>query len=220
MLWEDFCAYLDWAALRPMTELEYEKAARGPLAPVALEYAWGSTNITQAVTISTSPELGLETITTASANAAYGNMTFSRGDDFGGLTYAKGPLRVGIFATSSSTRENSGAGYYGVMELSGNLLEAVVSTGLVDGRVYTGLHGDGVLVTTLSYEGLANTTNWPGNTIPSQGVTSAIGTGAKGGSYQSGATRLRLSDRVTASSTGQEGASYYGGRGVRTYDGP
>ena len=27
--WPDLLAYADWAALRPITELEYEKAARG-----------------------------------------------------------------------------------------------------------------------------------------------------------------------------------------------
>ncbi len=42
---DDFLSYLDWAAVRPMTELEYEKAARGPSNPVADEYAWGNTRI-------------------------------------------------------------------------------------------------------------------------------------------------------------------------------
>ncbi len=42
---QDLLSYLDWAALRPMTELEYEKAARGPSNPVANEYAWGNTRI-------------------------------------------------------------------------------------------------------------------------------------------------------------------------------
>ena len=27
--WSDMSAYLDWSGLRPMTELEYEKACRG-----------------------------------------------------------------------------------------------------------------------------------------------------------------------------------------------
>ena len=29
---KDFLSFLDWAALRPMTEFEYEKACRGPIA--------------------------------------------------------------------------------------------------------------------------------------------------------------------------------------------
>ncbi len=32
--WMDVAAYLDWCGLRPMTELEFEKIARGPLTPV------------------------------------------------------------------------------------------------------------------------------------------------------------------------------------------
>jgi len=39
--WDDGAAYADWAAMRPMTELEYEKACRGPCKPVPCEYAWG-----------------------------------------------------------------------------------------------------------------------------------------------------------------------------------
>lgn len=41
----DIFSYLDWAAMRPMTELEYEKAARGPASPVANEFAWGNLQI-------------------------------------------------------------------------------------------------------------------------------------------------------------------------------
>ena len=38
-------AFADWAGLRSMTELEYEKACRGPLEPVAGEYAFGTNEI-------------------------------------------------------------------------------------------------------------------------------------------------------------------------------
>ncbi len=41
----DCAAYAAWAGLRPMTELEYEKACRGPLLPVPDEYAWGTAGI-------------------------------------------------------------------------------------------------------------------------------------------------------------------------------
>ncbi|HPZ25787.1 MAG TPA: SUMF1/EgtB/PvdO family nonheme iron enzyme, partial [Kaistella sp.] len=45
--WADLASYLDWAALRPMTEMEFEKAARGTLPRVSGEYPWGSADITQ-----------------------------------------------------------------------------------------------------------------------------------------------------------------------------
>jgi formylglycine-generating enzyme required for sulfatase activity len=39
--WTDGFAYAAWAGLRPITELEFEKACRGPRQPVPSEYAWG-----------------------------------------------------------------------------------------------------------------------------------------------------------------------------------
>jgi hypothetical protein len=42
--WDDAAAFSDWAGLRPMTELEHEKALRGPRYPVINEAAhsfWG-----------------------------------------------------------------------------------------------------------------------------------------------------------------------------------
>ncbi len=42
--WMDLCAYADWAGLRPMTELELEKACRGGgVSATAGDYPWGST---------------------------------------------------------------------------------------------------------------------------------------------------------------------------------
>ena len=195
--WVDLCAYADWAALRPFTELEFEKAARGVSVPTPNEYAWGNTTITAAITIS-GTEDGTETITTAGANCAYNNTTFSGGDA------GTGPLRCGIFATGSSTRVTSGAGYYGVMELSGNLWERPVTVGNATGRAFTGLHGDGALDGT----GNANVTYWPG--------TDAVGAGSRGGVWRYDATIARTSDRGNAANT-VAGRSYdYGGRAVRT----
>jgi len=50
--WADLMAYLDWAALRPMTEFEFEKICRGPNTPVANEYPCGTTNILSATAAS------------------------------------------------------------------------------------------------------------------------------------------------------------------------
>jgi formylglycine-generating enzyme required for sulfatase activity len=43
--WWDAAKFAAWAGLRPMTELEYEKACRGPLEPVPNEFAWGTARI-------------------------------------------------------------------------------------------------------------------------------------------------------------------------------
>jgi len=48
---DDLHSYLDWAALRPFTELEYEKAARGPASPIPNEFAWGNTRAGQITSI-------------------------------------------------------------------------------------------------------------------------------------------------------------------------
>ncbi len=195
--WADVTAYSDWAALRPMTELEFEKAGRGTIAPVANEYAWGSTSITAAQNIS-GAENGTETITNAGANCAYNNTIFIGGDA------GTGPLRGGIFATATSTRAASGAGYYGNMELSGNLWERPVTIGNATGRAFTGLNGDGALDGT----GNANVTNWP--------VTDAIGAGFRGGDWTDGATYERASDRDLAAITDATRSSSLGGRSART----
>ncbi|MCJ8332412.1 MAG: formylglycine-generating enzyme family protein, partial [Lentisphaeria bacterium] len=46
--WKDGASYASWAGLRPMSELEFEKACRGPLKPVPDEYVWGTAEIADA----------------------------------------------------------------------------------------------------------------------------------------------------------------------------
>ena len=218
--WMDLSAFLDWAALRPITELEFEKISRGPRLPGKGEYTWGKTDITAAAAISGSLEDGAETITTALANANFSNTILSGGDSGLGADYQKGPLRGGIFATGSSTRITSGAGYYGVMELSGNLAERVVTIGNAAGRAFTGNHGDGSLTTAVGYEGNADSAGWAGMDVSAdRGVTGAGGSGFRGGSWEDSAVRLRISDRAGAALTATQSQRTYGGRGVRTYDG-
>ncbi len=210
--WMDLAAYLDWAALRPMTELEFEKAARGPIYPVDGEHAWGTTSKTAAATIS-GTEDGTETITTSSANAAYNNTTFSGG------SAGTGPLRAGVFSTSSTTtRPTSGASYYGIMELTGNVWERPATIGNASGRSFAGTHGDGILTTTSTYEGNATNLDWPGiSSTASQGVTGATGGGQRGGGWATTTlTQLEVSNRKLAASTDTTRGTDYGGRGVRT----
>ncbi|MFC1704447.1 SUMF1/EgtB/PvdO family nonheme iron enzyme [Candidatus Omnitrophota bacterium] len=217
MDWMDLAAFCDWSALRPMTGLELEKAGRGPTAAVRQEYAWGTTNINGALAdeISASPEDGTETITDADANACYGNITFTSGDS--GL----GPLRVGIFAESATNRSTSGASYYGVMELSGNVWEIVVTVGADSGRNYSG-EGDGVITSTVTCAG-ADESTWPGywtlfDELPCQAVVAAGGSGRRGGPY-AGTTNLRLSDRAAGAKPMSSRNQTQGGRCVRSYTG-
>jgi len=194
----DVSAYLDWAGLRPMTELEFEKSCRGTLTPVAGEYAWGSTSITGAANITSGGTVS-ETSNTAGANAVYNSNA-----------NVQGPMRVGVFATGSSTRVQSGAGYYGMMELSGNLWERAVTVGNTTGRAFTGVHGNGGL----SANGNANETAWPG--ISSGEVSGDTGAGFRGGDLSNNnAFYLRTADRDLAAYSFTFRNFDIGGRGVR-----
>lgn len=209
----DLLAYLDWAALRPMTELEYEKACRGTLTSIAGEYAWGNTYITYAAAISGGGS-STEAVTTVNANCSGNN------------SYSAGPLRCGIFATAGSARVSSGGSHYGIMELSGNVWEQVVLLGCVAGRAYTGLHGNG----TLNAAGTADVDYWPGingnsTTTTANGVyggvtgcTGRAGISFTGGTFNSSAW-MRVSDRDYRGS-GWGGILTRdvrnGGRGVKT----
>ena len=191
--WADLCAYADWAALRPMTELEFEKACRGAKDPVADEYAWGSTSITKTTGVLTNPGTSGEIATLASANC---NIN----------TSGVGPLRCGFAAKSSSNRESSGGSFYGIMNLSDNLYERAVTVGNATGRLFAGAHGDGAL--TSSTDGNANVTAWPG--------TNATGAGYRGDDWYGVATLARVSDRIAAAKS-DSGRDYSGGgRCVRT----
>ncbi len=165
----------------------------------------------QLTAISGTTEDGTETITApTNANANYNNTTFTGGDASLGAGYNQGPLRGGIFAGSNSTRMSSGASYYGVMDLGGNLKERVVTIGNSAGLVFTGSEGTGVLNTTTGYEGNANVTGWPGmDAQPQNGVDGATGSGFRGGSWADSANYLRTSDRTEAALTSTAALKYF-----------
>ncbi len=193
--------------------------ARGPILPVRGEFSWGSSDITPASTIS-GDEDGSETILDPGANANYANTTFNGGDSSQGDQYKNGSLRIGILASNGTTRQESGAGYYGVMDLSGNLRERVVTIGNSSGLVFDGQNGDGSLTSSSGFEGNANVVNWPGyDAAPGHGVTTASGSGFRGGSWADSADYLRISDRSEGALTVVDAVNTYGGRGARTYDG-
>ncbi len=196
--WADAAAYADWSGLRPMTELEYEKAARGTINPIPNEYAWGNTNIYQIQGL-TNQNQSNESPLLNSSNAVYGSHSLQQG-----------PVRVGVFANETSTRESAGASYYGIMELSGNVWERVVTVANVIGRNFNGNHGDGLL----SSAGNGNVQNWPG--YESNDIRNGIGAGSRGGSWSFTVTSLQVSDRRNAGQKVNGRNNELGFRAVRT----
>lgn len=193
--WADGAAYADWAGLRPMTELEFEKAARGTALPVPNEYVWGTTAIHAAA----------YSIGNDGSNSAY---VTNPGTGVGnGLYYVTssallGPVRGGIFALAGS-REEAGAGYFGAMELGGNLWDRAVTLSTAAARAFDGAHGDGILTAA----GEANASTWNG--------ALAIA-GRRGGSWGDAAPLHRLADRSGAENILSNRAPYNGFRAVRT----
>ena len=196
--WADAAAYADWSGLRPMTELEFEKAARGTIIPIPNEYAWGTINVFQTTSLENSGSAS-EAPVIIEANCVFGNHV-----------NVKGPIRVGAFANETSTRESAGASYYGIMELSGNVWERVVTVANTTGRQFDGSHGDGVL----SSSGNGNVLNWPG--FVNEEVRNGNGMGFRGGSWSFNFSGAQVSDRRVAGQivNGRNDAS--GFRAVRT----
>lgn len=113
--WDDAMAYADWAALRPMTEFEFTKAARGTGKPGASFFPWG-TNSKEKIQRIVNTE---------------GNLVFNNGLEESGL--------------NDTNLEEYAASFYWVMDLAGSLWERVITIGDEKGRSFTGLHGDGQL---------------------------------------------------------------------------
>ena len=212
--WMDECGYLDWAGLRPLTEMEFEKACRGTSAPVASEYAWGNANIMPSNYTFTSAGTTSEGVSNASStngNSINGNTNFGN----------QSPYRSGLFGTSTSNRVTSGSSFYGIMELSGNVLEQVVGTDNAAARSFTGQAGNGGL----NAAGDADVDYWPGingngtstvaNTVYGgvTGVTTATGATSRGGSCAMTAGNSVVSFRGL--SAGFVHNTNYGGRGAR-----
>ncbi|MDR1153109.1 MAG: SUMF1/EgtB/PvdO family nonheme iron enzyme [Bacteroidales bacterium] len=211
---KDITAWLIWAGLRPMTELEFEKVCRGTeaipgTASLRPQYAWGSTNINNAAGFANkgmsnegpSNATGNCAVATSAAVTAIGSAT-------AGLD---GPMRAGGFATPVSSREKAGGSFYGVMEMSGNLWERCISVGNDLGRLFQGSviagHGNGEIGPNANPD-LPIGGGWPA-------VTGA-GLGFRGGSYLDIPDRARISDRYFINLVNITRHQSFGGRGVRT----
>jgi formylglycine-generating enzyme required for sulfatase activity len=190
--WPDQAAYLHWAGLRPITELEYEKACRGIQLPIAGEYAWGNVNIAGFSYTLANQSQSSEIVSNA-ASSPIGNANYSPTS-----TNYLGPLRNGVFATATSNRISSGGSFYGVMEMSGNLYEKVVTTATAQGQGFTAVHGTGFLSSNGYALGVAG---WPGYTAGTSsvdGTTAATGLILRGGYFQGLINHQRVSFRDAA----------------------
>jgi len=199
---DDILAYLDWAGLRPMTEMEFEKTTRGTRPRVAGEYAWGSTEIVEYVRSNFSNTPGTGTESLPAATVIVNGRTVSGSN----VSSTAGPVRSGVFAQTTTGRASSGAGFYGNMEMTGNVWETVVWLDAT-GVNFTGNHGNGMLTT----NGQADVSSWPAPGL-------ATGMGIRGGDWLSVSNRfcfLSISGRC-AGTMGTARASSYGGRGCRT----
>ncbi len=201
----DMLAYCDWSGLRPMSELEYEKACRRPYPqiPAKGEYAWNSNS-------------GVNPLTAESDLLYPGDereQSVNKNHNVNSGGIIDGPVRCGMFATSSTNQTQSGATYWGVMDMSGNLNElCYVATSSGKGFVATNVtysHGDGELNADGSTD--ISTSYWPND---------AAAFGVRGGCYLNPDSLLYTSNRTKA-----RGLTYtsftkrfndVGFRGVRT----
>uniref|UniRef100_UPI00203B1011 glycine-rich protein n=1 Tax=Odoribacter lunatus TaxID=2941335 RepID=UPI00203B1011 len=168
---EDMIAYCSWSGLRPMSELEYEKACRRfyPQIPDKGEYAWNTNN-------------GINRLT------GLGDLNYRGDQREQALSYLKnvnsgtsnsinGPVRCGLFATSATNQTQAGATYWAVMEMSGNLKELCANVN------YTNLDGGSCGA------GVYNANLWD---------KTATRYGVRGGGFNSADDLLRTSDRTEA----------------------
>lgn len=117
-------SYADWSGLRPMSFLEFNKASYGPLTPV------------------------LNTISSINGYAVWGTINTRPASTSISTT------SVGINAKSNTTSKDiTGASYYGILELTGSTFEPIVDLRF---HSFTNQNGNGIL----SLDGTTDNQSW------------------------------------------------------------
>jgi len=168
--------------------------------PLPNSFPWGTTMVTNQPY--SFDNLGMPNeIVSANYSLTAGNNAY--GPTVG--TVLGAPVRVGIFATSSSNRVQAGASYYGILDLGGNVQERAIYVGNAIGRSFNGLHGDGQITA----QGHHNVQNWPSN--------SGLGIGWRGTHYgEPFINSTAISNRSLQLISNNTRTNFSGGRGVRT----
>ena len=168
---EDMIAYGSWCGLRPMSELEYEKACRRfyPQVPDKGEYAWNTNSDLNHLN-------GLGDLNNQGDQQEQA-LSYLKNVNSGTSNSINGPVRCGLFATSATNQTQAGATYWGVMEMSGNLKELCVSVGNPN------------FIGSSSGTGEYNAAYWN---------TAVASYGVRGGGFTSADNLLRTSDRTEA----------------------
>ena len=136
--WDDTCAYLSWSALRPMTEMEFEKAARGGRqgGANARTYPWGNTE----------PVSPTATIDGGTHSLYYAN--------YGSIAGGQKPILVGWYLSQNYAASNpavTGASVYGIADLAGNVWEHLINCAALT----VPLNGNGTTTWPTSWPGAA-----------------------------------------------------------------
>ncbi|MEL6562730.1 MAG: SUMF1/EgtB/PvdO family nonheme iron enzyme, partial [Bacteroidota bacterium] len=222
--WNDCLAYSDWAGMRIMTELEFEKSARGFEKPRFREFAWGGGEIENEYFLDKKIHKCGDGQYCVDGNIHVNYLGFSNFNDVcakngsdqsyigcrvlsNELDY-RGPLATGIHSKGkkSPNRVMAGSGYFGTLDLSGNLREPVIPVGSYESRNYKGSIGDG----TITEEGKSDNQDWY------YAKEKDLVYGYRGGCWAYHENHARIADRFNVYRKGVDIRKPYSGyRGVK-----
>ncbi|TVQ79273.1 MAG: hypothetical protein EA358_03790 [Flavobacteriales bacterium] len=228
----DVYSYLAWSGLRPMTVMEFEKAARGAAnigqLPTPGEYVWGTT--TPPVYLDDKAGFDGSIAESCASSCGTKNQTGNLEGNLSRTNWPDGPVRVGALSMRGNDRVLSGAGYYGGMHMGDNVHDFCVnlfnnSTNPADvnggggGRRFNAQHGSGNLLPNGNYDSFGG--SWPD---PNYQLSAYRGVSIKGSCFFHGDERRQISRHDILDDSNDPNQqfrpnarrSYLGGRGVRS----